>query len=602
MKRCPECRRDYYDDTLLYCLDDGTPLLDGPASMDEPATAILSEPGAIATGFRGGEDKTRPQILTTDQTAIFLRGAEAEPQKKLADSSERQSLSAHRVAEPQEGAINAARPLSGRAKLLAGIGLVVLLLVAGFFGYRYLGSNTKQIESIAVMPFVNESGNADVEYLSDGMTETLINSISQVPNLNVKARSSVFRYKGKDTDAQIIGKELDVQAILNGRVVQRGDDLVLYLELVDAQTGNRIWGDQYNKKLINLVSLQTDIARDVSQKIKTKLSGADEQKLAKNYTENAEAYQLYLKGRFHFLKTTRVGFQTAIPLFQKAIEIDLAYALAYAGLADAYRSLALAGEIPANEVMPKGKAAANKALEIDETLAEAHAILGYIIFWYDWDWKAAENQFKRALELNPDNADTHLFYANLLSNTERHAEAVAETKKALELDPLNLRVNGLSARFLAVAGQPDEALKLLQKTFELDPNYWLAHQSATIAYLKKGMYAEAANAGRKALQNYDNTRNIAFLGYALAKEGKTAEARAELVKLLQLSREGYLPPINIATIYSGLNEREEALKWLERGIEQRDPRMTFLKVEPQWDNLRDDPRFKDLLRRIGLPQ
>jgi tetratricopeptide (TPR) repeat protein len=435
------------------------------------------------------------------------------------------------------------------------------------------------------------------------MTETLISSLSQLPNLNVKARSSVFRYKGKDTNAQTIGKELNVQAIVHGRVVQRGQDLTLYVELVDAQTENSLWKQTYNKTMTNLVALQNDIARDVADKLKVKLSGADEQKLAKRYTENVEAYQFYLKGRFHLLKTTRSEFQTSISYFEQAIAIDPSYARAYAGLADAYRSLAVAGEMPSMEVMPKAKAAAQKAIEIDDTLAEAHTALGFIIFWYDWDWNAAENQYKRALELDPNNADTHLFYGHLLSNTGRHAEALAEGKRARELDPLNLRINAFEGQFLLHAGRTDEALARLQKTSELDANYWLPHLFAASAYIEKGMYSEAVAEARKAREfSGASTTPIAFLGYALAKSDKQAEARTELERLLKLSTERYVSLNNIAMIYNGLDERSKTLAWLERGFQQRDSRMVFLKVEPKWNNLRDDPRFQDLLRRVGLPR
>ena len=275
MKRCPECRRDYYDETLLYCLDDGNALLEGPATgstSHEPATAILSEPGAvreprraaIATGLRGGEEKTKHQINTTGQTAILRSGAEAEPQKSLGELSEKQSFSANRAAKP-----------------LMIFGVAVALLITVFFGYRYFGSSGKQIESIAVMPFVNESGNADVEYLSDGMTETLIKSLSQLPNLSVKARSAVFTYKGKQTSPKSIGDELGVQAVLLGRVVQRGDDLKLSLELVDTKTQDVIWSEQYDRKQADLVRLQNEIAQDVSGNLKVKLSWNDQQKLAK---------------------------------------------------------------------------------------------------------------------------------------------------------------------------------------------------------------------------------------------------------------------------------------------------------------------------------
>jgi adenylate cyclase len=349
------------------------------------------------------------------------------------------------------------------------------------------------------------------------------------------------------------------------------------------------------------VALQNEIAREVSRMLRARLSGADEQKLAKNYTANTEAYHLYLKGRYHVLKLKRSESQKGISYFQQAIDIDPSYALAYVGLAEGYRSLTLTGEMPPTEFLPKAKAAAQKAIEIDETLAEAHALLGYIIFWYDWNWNEAEKQYKRALELNPNSAESHQAYALLFSTSGRHAEALVEAKRALELDPLNLRINAIQGEFLIRAGQADEALSRLQKTFELDPNFWLAHLNASSAYIEKGRFAEAVAEARKARELSDsNTRPTAFLGYALAKSGKQAEARAEVEALLKLSNERYVPSYNIALIYNGLGERYEAIAWLERGLEERDPRMTFLKVEPKWNNLRSDPRFQDLLRRIGF--
>ncbi len=480
--------------------------------------------------------------------------------------------------------------------------LMILLLAIGGLGYWFFAQrSTKQIESIAVMPFVNESGNIENEYLSDGMTESLITSLSQLPKLSVKARNSVFRYKGKEVEARKVGAELSVQAILLGRVVQRGQDLTLYVELIDAATENVLWKADYKRSMSNLVLLQSDIAKDVSNKLKTKLSGVDEEQVTKTYTENTEAYQLYLKGRYHAYKTTRADYQTSISYFQQAIEIDPNYALPYVGLADAYRSLSLAGELPATEVMPKAKVAAQKALEIDDSLAEAHAHLGFIIFWYDWDWNTAENQYKRALELNTNSADAHLFYAHLLSNIGRHTEALAEAKRAIELDPLNLRTNALKGQFLIHAGRTDEALTQLQKTLELEPNYWLARNFAASAYIEKGMYTEAVAEARKARELYGfSTHPVAFFGYALAKSGKRAEARAVLEELLKLSTTHYVSPYSIALIYNGLDERDETLAWLERGIEKREPRVAFLKVEPKWNNLRSDPRFQDLLRRVGF--
>ncbi len=576
MKRCPECRRDYYDDTLLYCLDDGRALLEGPASGDEPATAILSEPGAVATGFPASESPTRHQINTTDKTVIL----------------------------PASTGDAVIQPRGSDKRLFAIPVLLAIVVLGGFFGYRYFTStSSKQIESIAVMPFVNESGNGDAEYLSDGMTETLISSLSKVPNLSVKARSSVFRYKGKIVDARTVGKELDVQAVLNGRVVQRGDQISLTLELVNVSNENVIWSDKYERKASDLVTLQSEIARDVSSKLKSKLSGADVAKVEKTSTANPEAYQLYLKGRFHVFKLTPIETQTGISYLQQAIAIDPNYALAHAGLSDAYRSLALGSEMLPTELLPKSKAAANKALELDDALAEAHTTLGATIFWYDWDWNAAENQYRRALELDPNSADAHLFYAHLLSNTGRHPEALAEIKRARELDPLSPFVNALEGQFLLHAGRTDEALVRLQESFALAPTFWFPHVFAASAYIEKGMYTEAITEARRAKELSGGlTLSIALESYALAKSGKRDEARAMLDELLKLSKERFVSPYHIALVYNGLGERDEALAWLEKGFEQRDPKMAFLKVEPKWKNLRDDPRFKAMLKRLNLPE
>jgi DNA-binding winged helix-turn-helix (wHTH) protein/TolB-like protein/Tfp pilus assembly protein PilF len=477
----------------------------------------------------------------------------------------------------------------------------VLFSTAGFFAYRTLETPDGEIESIAVLPFRNESGNADVEYLSDGMTETLINNLSRLPHLSVKARSAVFRYKDKDIEPQEVARDLSVQAVLSGRVVERGGDLTLYLSLVDGRHGNQLWGEEYNRKHTDLVVLQGEIARDVSQKLRVRLSGADERKLTKNNGQNVEAYELYLRGRYHLLKTTRPEFRKAISSFEQAVEKDPAYALAYAGLADAYRSLAVAGETPSTEVMPAAKAAGQKALEIDDTLAEAHAILGYIIFWYDWDWAAAESHLKRALELDPNSAESHLFYAHFLSSLGRHAEALPMVRRARELDPLHLRINALEGQFLFHAGRTDEALNRLQKALELDSNYWPPHAFAVNAYVHKGMFAEAVAEGRKAVElSGDNTQPMAFLGYALGAWDKRAEARSLLQELLKSAHDRYVSAYTIAMIYNGLGEHDEALAWLQRAYEQRNVRMTYLKVEPNWNSLRGDSRFQDLLQRVGF--
>ncbi len=407
MNRCPDCRRDYNDETLLYCLDDGTALLDEPASMDEPQTAILHATSPPS------EAATRAQIHTTSSAA--------EPQMAYGQSIGKERASGTKT-----------------AKSLAAVIAVGLILVAAFFGYRYFAANSTQIESVAVMPFVNESENADVDYLSDGMTESLISSLTQLPNLNVKARSTVFRYKGKETDAKTIGKELNVQAILTGWVAQRGEQLVLSLELVDVATENAIWSQQYTRRQSDLVSLQSEIARDVSSKLKSKLSGAEVAKVEKSFTADPEAYQLYLKGRFQWNKRTEESLKQAAELFDQAIAKDPNYALAYSGLAETYVLFPNYCVAAPTDCMPKAKAAALKAIELDDSLAEAHAALGIYLSAFSWNQPAAEKEFRRAIELNPTYPTAHQQFANYcLLSMGRFDDALAEAKHAEQLDPFS---------------------------------------------------------------------------------------------------------------------------------------------------------------------
>jgi TolB-like protein/Tfp pilus assembly protein PilF len=505
--------------------------------------------------------------------------------------------------EGHSGATVKSSDVIGKQNLtIAGILGLVLAAVVGLGGYwLYEGDQSRQpIESIAVMPFVNETGNADVEYLSDGMTESLINSLSKIPNLSVKARSTVFRYKDQKIDPTTVGKELAVPAVLNGRVVQRGDDLSVYLSLVDTRTGDQIWGESYERKLADLITLQKEITREVSQKLHVRLSGADVQRVTKTSTENAEAYQLYLKGRHHLMKSTPPEIEMSLRYFQQAIDIDPSYTMAYVGLADGYRAPG-AERFPA-EALLRSKAAALKAIELDDTLADAHAILGFIIFWYEWNWTESEKECKRAIELAPNNSDAHLFYAHLLSNLGRHEEALNEARRARELDPLNVRTNALEGQLLIHAGRSDEALARLKVTKELDANNWMAHLFSTSAYIEKGMYPEAIAEGRRTNEIQPHSRSFSFLGYALARSGNREAARTELATMLKQSQERWVSPYSVALVYNGLDDREQSLTWLERGVEQRDPRMVFLRAEPKWKHLRGEPRFEKILRAVGLAE
>lgn len=483
--------------------------------------------------------------------------------------------------------------------ILAGL----MLIIVSTLVYWIYSKRLSPIGSIAVLPFKNETSNADLEYLAEGMPETLINSLSQLPHLSVKSRSSVFRYKGRDIDPQKIASELSVQAVLEGRVVQHGDDLTISLSLVDGSNGNQIWGQQYDRKLSQLVTLQNEIVRDVSQKLRVQLSGDQQQKLTKDYTANAEAYQLYLKGRFHVFKLTPAEVEQGISDFQQAIDLDPNYALAYVGLSEANRSLTLGGERNPIEYLFRAKAAAEKALMLDESLPEAHTALAATLFWYDRNWSEAENHFKRALELNPKTTDAHLFYAHLMSNLGRHDEALFEIKRARELDPTSPFASALEGQFLVHAGHADEALVRLKEASALAPGFWFPHVFASSAYIEKGMYVEAIAEARRASElSSAQTVSLVYEGVALAKWGKTDEAQAVLDRLLQISqqKDRWMPPSHIAMMYSALGKTDETIAWLQKGIEQHDPKIAFIKVQPVFNNLRNDPRFQDVMRRAGF--
>ncbi len=480
------------------------------------------------------------------------------------------------------------------------IGLIVLLFASIGLGYWYFtGRSTKQIESIAVLPFINQSGNADNEYLSDGMTETLINSLSQLPNIAVKARSSVFSYKGKEISSKQVGNELSVQAVLNGRIAQRGENITLGLELVDVQTGNQIWGEQYNRKLIDLVSLQTEIARDVSDKLRLRLSGADEQRLTKNYTENAEANQLYLRGRFYSNRRTVKDIRKSIEYFQQAVTVDPNYTLAYTGLADAYSVLPTYGGAPSREVVPKAREAALKALSLDNQLAESHISLGIILNYYDYDFAGAEREFQRAIELNPNSATAHQIYGNLLLNLGRHEESLNEMRRALEIEPLSLITNRFYGIALLWARRYDESAEQLKKTLELDVNFIPAYDTLGNAYRMQGRYADSVEAYASGQQALNNLEAAALMRDSFSKGGWQGFLEAMTNKpQLNYLKSSYV----VATYHTELGEKDEAIALLNKAYEEREFFITLLKVDPRLDPLREDPRFQELLKRVGFSQ
>jgi serine/threonine-protein kinase len=474
------------------------------------------------------------------------------------------------------------------------------IAAVGYFGFLSKSSSSGQINSIAVMPFVNDSGNPDGEYLSDGMTETLINSLSQIPNLSVKARSSVFRYKGKEIDPKKVASELGVQAILTGRVIQRGDQLTLSLELIDGQTENTIWGNKYERKGAELVALQSEVARDVSTKLKSKLSGSDVAKVEKTYTTNTQAYQLYLKGKFSWNKRTGESLKQAAEFYRQAIEIDPNYALAYSGLAETYALFAAYSVAPGVDSLPQAKAAALRALEIDDQLAEAHTVLAYYLDYYDWDREGAEKEYRRAIELKPNYATAHQWFGNHLSTQKRFDESITVLRRAEELDPLSMIIGTNLGDILLNSGKYDEAVAQYKRTILRDPSFPVAHLALGIAYGSRGLYPAAIAETREAIKL--NYAGQGYLGLWLAKSGQRDAAVKLLSELNQQAAAAYVPDHAFALIYLGLGNKEEALNRLDKEMSDRTEVVSYIAVAPEVDDLRSEPRFKAMLKRLNLPE
>jgi TolB-like protein/DNA-binding winged helix-turn-helix (wHTH) protein/Tfp pilus assembly protein PilF len=494
------------------------------------------------------------------------------------------------------------QPWRSRAGLVtAAVALLASLGAAGWF-YRGAGRGGQVIDSVAVLPFVNASADPNSEYLSDGITESLINSLSQLPHLKVMSRDAAFRYKGKETDAHAVGRDLGVRAVFEGRVTQHGDSLTISAELINARDNSHIWGQQYNRKPSDIFALQEEIAREMTTALRLHLTGEDEKRLARSYTSNAEAYQDYLRGRY-FWQKTGLGLNKGAEYFQQAIAKDPRYAQAYDGLADYYILLSAFGYSSPKEALPKAKEAVLKALEIDSTLAEAHTSLARIKGEYDWDWSGAEREFQRAIELNPSYATAYQWYGSVLSTMGRPEEAIANYKRALELDPLSPITNGVLGQALYYTRQYDQAIEQLQKTLELDPDLGLARAYLALAYRQKSMNKEAIAEFEKLLVIlHGHAWALADLGYAYATAGRRPDAQRMLDQLNLLSRQNFVPADAVAHVYVGLGEKGKAIDWLEKGYERHSIGLggVGLKVDPLWDPLRSDPRFADLLRRMNL--
>ncbi len=476
---------------------------------------------------------------------------------------------------------------------------VVLLVLAAISYYLLRGRGTV-IDSVAIFPFVNASGNPDADYLSDGLAESLIDSLSQVPHLHVKARSTVFRYKGSDIDPQKVGRELDVRAVLTGKITQRGDVVVVQADLVDVADGTQLWGDHYSRKTGDLLALQEDIAREIAQHLRQRMSENEVKRLTKRYTENAEAYQLYLRGNFEMAKYSQEGMEKGVDYFQQALEKDPDYALAYGGLANAYVQLAM--EVRPSDLLPKAREAARKALEVDDTLPDPHRALGILKTYFDSDWDGAEREFKRTIELNPDEPEIHHWYSHYLLTMGRIQDSQVESSRALQLDPLSPVMRGhLGMQFL-YSRRFDEAISQLQKSLSADSNYVVAHEYLGWAYRQEGMYSDATAELQKALTLSGNDADtFAELAFAYAQWGKKDKAQELLQELKQRSKHSYFSPFDIGLVYAGLGDKDQAFAWMEKATQDRGYWVGKLKLDPMLDSLRSDPRFGNLLLRVGLP-
>lgn len=466
---------------------------------------------------------------------------------------------------------------------------------------RRRARSRKAIDSLAILPLINASGDPDTEYLSDGITESIINNLSQLPKLRVMARSTVFRYKGEEVDPQRAGRELGVRAMMTGRVLHRGDLLIIKTELVDTEDGAHLWGEQYSRNLSDIFAIEDEISSEISARLRLKLSGTEKKQLAKRHTENAEAYQLYLKGRFYWNRRTEEGLRKGIDYFREAIALDPGYALAYAGLADSYTILASYSAVAPNDAFPIARVSANKALELDDRLAEAHASLAFVSFGFEWNWVEAERGFKRAIELNAGYAWAHQWYALFLAAMDRFDEAVAEIGRAGNLDPLSLPMHINAGWISYLARRYDEAIETYRAGLELDRDYALGHRRLGQAYEAKLMHEDAIREFEKCLAlSEDEPENLAALGSTYARMGHRDRAIQIIEKMASLSKTRYVPAYLFGIVYVGLGESGAAFQWLERACEERYGLLAYLSVGPEFDPIRSDQRFAELTRRVGL--
>ena len=574
---------------------------------------LLQHPGEVVT-----REELRERLWPADTFVVFddnLNTAIKKLREALGDTAEHprfvETLPRHgyRFIAAVESADGPSRPTAGlRLVWIASLAFVALVVVAfalnvGQWRERLFGTGSSSIRSLAVLPLENLSGDPEQDYFADGMTEALITELGKISALRVISRQSVMRYKSTEKSVPEIARELNVDAVVEGSALREGDRVRITIQLIQAAPESHVWAESYERDLTNILALQGEVARAIAREIRIAVTPEEEVRLAGARSVNPAAHEAYLKGRYHWNKRTEEGFKKGVEFFQESIEKDPGYALAYSGLADSYVLFPNYGITPPKAAIPRARRAAQKALEIDDTLAEAHTTLASIRATYDWDWVDAERKYKRAIELNPSYPTAHQWYAQYLVRMGRFREATTEMKRAQELDPLSLIINATGGFIFYMARQYDQAIKELRKTVELDPNFGNAHYYLGRAYVQKAMYGEAvAELEKAASLSGRGTVQIAELAHACAVAGKRQRALKILNELLRERLEkGYVSSYRVALVYVGLGEQDQALAWLKRAYDERSWWLGFLKVDPRLDPLRADPRFQDLLRRMNFP-
>jgi serine/threonine protein kinase/tetratricopeptide (TPR) repeat protein len=585
---------------VLYEMTTGRTAFHGQTTaliFDEILNRMPTSPARVNPAVPHGLEQIIVKALDKDRELRYGSAADLRADLKRL-KRETESASAQATASPSK-AIESTAPAARRiAKPAIWIGAALVVALAAVASYVLLKGPSGQVDSMAVLPFVNASGNPDTEYLTDGITETLINSLSQLQGVRVTARSLAFRYKGKDVDPLKAGNDLKVRTVMTGRVTMRGNVLVVQSELIDVTNGSQLWGGQYNRPIADILAVQDEISNEIFEKLRVRITGEEKRRATRRYTDNADAYQLYLKGRFYWNQGTVAGLKQSIEYLQQAITTDPKYALAYAGLADSYLSL---GSFWV-EAISESKAAALKAIELDPTLAEAHVALGHIRLWLDWEWQAAELEFKQGIALNPNSALAHDQYAMYLAAMGRLDEAVSEARRAQTFDALSPIVNTDLGWCLLYAGRGSEAVDQFRKTLEIDPKYVSARWGLGASYAQQRAFKDAVAELKQAVTLSEGSPLISgHLGYAYGLGGMPADAKSSLAELNTLSARQYVPSTALALVYTGLGDKAQALEWLGRAVDEHDFSLVFLDVAPWFETLRAEPGYESLRRKLQLP-